>query len=133
MGGSPNSRSRSHSKTDTDDGSRPGKGGPPRAAKCVPFKRDNLGRLIYERIPEETATIDDGTGTLWTAKFTLTDFSAVGIKTNANGAVISYSYDTMNGKTLLHIIRKGRGDRPGLRQQQGLLSCHWSIPVRGSV
>jgi len=37
------------------------------------YKYDLLGRLLYEKIPEQTATINDGTGTYWTSKFTYTD------------------------------------------------------------
>jgi len=33
------------------------------------FKYDALGRLLFERIPEQSATIDDGTGTFWSSKY----------------------------------------------------------------
>src|SRR6266404_2106150 len=60
------------------------------------FSYDALGRMLYERIPEQTATINDGSGTYWTTKYTYTDFSAVATKTDARGVITTYSYDTMN-------------------------------------
>jgi YD repeat-containing protein len=47
------------------------------------FKYDADGRLLFERIPEMTATINDGTGTHWTAKYTYTSFGAVATKQDA--------------------------------------------------
>ena len=38
------------------------------------FKYDAIGRLLFEKIPEQTATINDGTGTYWTCKYTYTSF-----------------------------------------------------------
>jgi hypothetical protein len=38
------------------------------------FKYDAAGRLMFEKIPEQTATINNGTGTYWTAKYPYTDF-----------------------------------------------------------
>jgi RHS repeat-associated protein len=55
-----------------------------------------LGRKTYENIPEQAATINDGTGTMWTCSYTYTDFGAIATKTDARGAVTTYSYDTMN-------------------------------------
>src|SRR5262249_22208534 len=60
------------------------------------WKYDALGRKLYERLPEQTATINDGTGTLWSCKYTYTDFGAVATKTDARGVVITYGYDTLN-------------------------------------
>ncbi len=60
------------------------------------FKYDALGRLLYERIPEQSATINDGTGTMWSCKYTYTDFSAVATKTDARGVLFTYDYDSMN-------------------------------------
>jgi YD repeat-containing protein len=60
------------------------------------FKRDALGRLLYERIPEQTATINDGTGTFWTTKLTYTDFNAVATRTDARGVITTYTYDLLN-------------------------------------
>jgi len=66
------------------------------------FSYDALGRLLYERIPEQTATINDGTGTYWTTKYTYTDFSAVATRTDARGVIVTYSYDTMNRPTTIN-------------------------------
>jgi RHS repeat-associated protein len=63
------------------------------------FGYDALGRMLYERIPEQTATINDGAGTYWTAKYTYTDFSAVATKTDARGVVSTHSYDQLNRLT----------------------------------
>src|SRR5262249_19806168 len=60
------------------------------------FAYDALGRQTYERIPEQTATINDGTGTMWTSRFTYTDFGAIASKTDARGAVTNYGYDSLN-------------------------------------
>ena len=46
------------------------------------WKYDNAGRMLFEKIPEQTATINDGTGTLWTTKYTYTNFNAVATKTD---------------------------------------------------
>lgn len=60
------------------------------------FSYDALGRMLYERIPEQTATINDGTGTYWTTKYAYTDFGGIATKTDARGVVTNYGYDTMN-------------------------------------
>ena len=49
------------------------------------FKYDTSGRLLFERIPEQTATINDGTGALWSMKWTYTDFDAVSTRADARG------------------------------------------------
>jgi YD repeat-containing protein len=36
------------------------------------YKYDALGRLLFEKIPEQTATINDGSGTYWISKYTNT-------------------------------------------------------------
>jgi RHS repeat-associated protein len=63
------------------------------------WKYDDAGRMLYERIPEQSATINDGTGTMWTCKCAYTSFDALATKTDARGVVINYSYDTMNRLT----------------------------------
>ena len=60
------------------------------------FKYDSEGKLLFERIPEQTATINDGTGTLWTSKYTYTDWGAVATKQDARGVITTYGYDTMH-------------------------------------
>lgn len=59
------------------------------------FKYDSLGRLIYARMSEQSATINDGTGTFWSTKYTYNSF-AVATKTDARGVVTTYGYDGMN-------------------------------------
>jgi RHS repeat-associated protein len=60
------------------------------------FKYDAMSRLLYEKIPEQTASINDGTGTLWTCKYTYTDFNAFATRQDARGVVTTYSYDGLN-------------------------------------
>lgn len=60
------------------------------------YKYDSLGRLLYERIPEQTATINDGTGNYWTAAYAYTEFSAVNKKTDARGVETHYSFDALH-------------------------------------
>jgi YD repeat-containing protein len=63
------------------------------------WKYDAARRMLYERIPEQTATINDGTGTMWTCAYTHTNFDAIATKTDARGVLITYGYDTMNRLT----------------------------------
>ncbi|MEK6299507.1 MAG: RHS repeat-associated core domain-containing protein [Acidobacteriota bacterium] len=63
------------------------------------YKYDSLSRLLYEKIPEQTASINDGTGTYWTSKYTYTDYHAVATRTDARGVVTSYSYDSLHRLT----------------------------------
>jgi RHS repeat-associated protein len=63
------------------------------------FKYDALGRLLYERIPEQSGAINDGTGTYWSCKYTYTDFSAVATKQDARGVITTYNYDGINRLT----------------------------------
>jgi YD repeat-containing protein len=60
------------------------------------LKYDAMGRLLFEKIPEQNATINDGSGTLWSASYTYTDFHAVQKKTDARGVETHYKYDALN-------------------------------------
>lgn len=60
------------------------------------FRYDSLSRMSFERTPEQDATINDGTGTLWSTKYTYTSFSAIATRQDARGVVKSYSYDGLN-------------------------------------
>lgn len=60
------------------------------------YKYDAMGRLLYERIPEQGATINDGTGTMWSCKYTYTEFNAVATKQDARGVITTYSYDALH-------------------------------------
>jgi YD repeat-containing protein len=62
-----------------------GQGGQTRA-----FKYDSLSRMTFERIPEQGATINDGNGTFWSAKYTYTDFNALSTRQDARGVVTTY-------------------------------------------
>ncbi|HKY03301.1 MAG TPA: hypothetical protein VJQ56_00330, partial [Blastocatellia bacterium] len=63
------------------------------------FKYDALSRLLFERNPEQAATISDGSGGLWSAKYTYTDFNAVSTRTDARGVVTTYGYDALHRLT----------------------------------
>ena len=63
------------------------------------WKYDDLGRMTYERIPEQTATINDSTGTFWTSKHTYTHLNAVQTRTDARGVITTNTYDTLNRLT----------------------------------
>jgi RHS repeat-associated protein len=63
------------------------------------YKHDALGRLLFERIPERTATINDGTGTFWSSKYTYTEFGAINTKQDARGAITTYGYDALHRVT----------------------------------
>lgn len=52
--------------------------------------------MIYENIPEQAATINDGTGTMWTCKYTYKDFGAISTKKDARGVITSFGYDSLN-------------------------------------
>jgi RHS repeat-associated protein len=60
------------------------------------YKYDALGRLLFERIPEQSPTINDGAGTLWSTKYTYTEFGAVSTRQDARGVVTSYGYDALH-------------------------------------
>jgi RHS repeat-associated protein len=82
---------------------------------------DNAGRLTYERIPEQTATINDGAGTLWTSAYTYTDFDAVATKTEATGAVKTYTYDALNR---LVVVTYNTSSAPGVASTPGLFFAY---------
>jgi YD repeat-containing protein len=75
------------------------------------FKYDSLKRLLYERIPEQSATISDSVGGMWSTKYTYTDFDAVATKIDARGVLTTYSYDGLN--RLFDILYQ-TGSAPGV-------------------
>jgi RHS repeat-associated protein len=66
-----------------------------RGSQLRSFKYDAIGRLTYENVPEQSATINDGTGTLWSSKYTYTTFNSVATRQDARGVITSYSYDAV--------------------------------------
>jgi RHS repeat-associated protein len=60
------------------------------------FKYDALSRKSFERLPEQSATINDGTGTMWSRSYTYTSFDKVSTRTDARGVVTTYGYDNVN-------------------------------------
>lgn len=60
------------------------------------YKHDALGRLMFERIPEQSATINDGSGTYWSSKYAYTEFGKLATKQDARGVVTTYAYDALH-------------------------------------
>ncbi|MEK6303861.1 MAG: RHS repeat-associated core domain-containing protein [Acidobacteriota bacterium] len=79
------------------------------------YKHDALGRLLYEKIPEQTATINDGTGTLWTSAYAYTEYGAVKKKTDARGVESHYAYDPLRNVTQLWFTGIGGDDSGSTR------------------
>jgi YD repeat-containing protein len=71
------------------------------------FKYDAEGKLLFERIPEMSATINDGTGTYWSTKYTYTDWGAVSTKQDARGVISTYGYDTLHRLTSISYNSSG--------------------------
>jgi RHS repeat-associated protein len=63
------------------------------------FKYDALSRKLYERVPEQSATINDGTGTMWSTKYTYTTFNAISTRQDARAVVTAWGYDSLNRLT----------------------------------
>jgi len=63
------------------------------------YKNDAMGRLLYEKIPEQTATINDGSGTYWTTAYAYTEFSSVKKKTDPRGVETHYAFDALHRAT----------------------------------
>ncbi len=59
------------------------------------YKYDSLSQLIYERIPEQNATIADPSGQMWSTKHGYTDFGALASSKDARGVLTKYSYDSL--------------------------------------
>jgi RHS repeat-associated protein len=71
------------------------------------FKYDSEGHLLFERIPEMPAMVNDGTGTMWSMKYTYTTFGAVATKTDGRGVIITYGYDSLNRLTSISYNTSG--------------------------
>ena len=54
---------------------------------------------MFEKIPEQTATINDGTGVYWTSAFAYTEFSSVKKKTDARGVETHFAFDALHRVT----------------------------------
>src|SRR5258708_36749253 len=60
------------------------------------WKYDASRQLLYENLPEQTATISDGVGGMWTTSKTYTSFGKIATRTDARGVVATYGYDVLN-------------------------------------
>lgn len=90
------------------------------------YKYDALSRLLYEKIPEQTASINDGTGAYWTSKYTYTDFNGVSTRTDARGVVTSNGYAAALPQTLV-------GTRFNHDKDQAPLKYYWPSLLRATV
>ncbi|MFY9574335.1 MAG: RHS repeat-associated core domain-containing protein, partial [Blastocatellia bacterium] len=79
------------------------------------YKYDALGRLLYEKIPEQTPSINDGTGTLWTTAYAYTEYGAVKRKTDARGVESHYTYDALHRVTQIWYTGVGGDDAGAVR------------------
>ncbi|MEK6301804.1 MAG: RHS repeat-associated core domain-containing protein [Acidobacteriota bacterium] len=79
------------------------------------YKHDAMGRLLYEKIPEQTATINDGTGTLWTSAYAYTEYGAVKKKADARGVESHYLYDALHNVTQIWFTGVGGDDSGSVR------------------
>ncbi len=59
------------------------------------YKYDAIGRLLFEKIPEQSATINDGTG-ITGPRSTATQLSMRSRPEDARGVISTYSYDALN-------------------------------------
>jgi RHS repeat-associated protein len=60
------------------------------------YKYDALGRLLYEKVPEQQATLSDGAGGLWSMKYVYNSDDAVVIRTDPRGVETHYKYDELH-------------------------------------
>jgi RHS repeat-associated protein len=79
------------------------------------YKYDAIGRLLYENIPEQTATINDGTGTMWTSAYAYTEYGAVKKKTDARGVESHYLFDALHQVTQIWYTGLGGDDSGAVR------------------
>ncbi|MEK6300191.1 MAG: RHS repeat-associated core domain-containing protein [Acidobacteriota bacterium] len=79
------------------------------------YKYDAMGRLLYEKIPEQTATINDGSGTLWTSAYAYTEYGAVKKKTDARAVESHYLYDALHNVTQIWFTGVGGDDSGSVR------------------
>jgi RHS repeat-associated protein len=93
------------------------------------YKFDAQSRLLYERTPEQNATINDGTGTLWSMKYTYTDFNAIDLRTDARGVVTDYNYDVLHRlETITYNVTPGVEATPQVN-----LTYNTASPGNGQV
>ena len=78
-------------------------------------KYDAIGRLLFEKIPEHTPTINDGTGNYWTSAYAYTEFSSVKKKTDARGVETHYAYDALHRVTQVWYTGVGGNDSGTVR------------------
>jgi YD repeat-containing protein len=85
---------------------------------------------LYEKLPEQTATINDGTGTFWTCKYTYTDFDALATKQDARGVVTTNGYDSLHRLTS---ISHNTTNAPGVASTSGVTIAYTGWGAVSSV
>ncbi|MGH9764813.1 MAG: RHS repeat domain-containing protein, partial [Blastocatellia bacterium] len=63
------------------------------------FRYDALGEMLYQRMPEQAATISDGSGGIWSMKYTYTGFGSIASIQDSRGVVTTNGYDSLNRPT----------------------------------
>lgn len=66
------------------------------------FKYDAEGKLLYERIPEQAASIWDGSTANWSTRYTYTDWGGVETRMDARGAIANSGYDSLHRLTSIN-------------------------------
>lgn len=90
------------------------------------YKYDSLSRLGFERTPEQDATINDGTGTFWSAKYSYTSFNEVLKRTDARGVETNYRYDGLNRLDQISYTGPGGGPLPALVEATTTISVTYN-------
>lgn len=92
------------------------------------YKYDSTGRLLFEKLPEQTPTINDGTGTYWTSAFAYTEFGSVKKKTDARGVETHNAFDALHRVTQTWYTGVGGNDSGSVRP-----SLPGSVAATGDV
>ena len=80
------------------------------------YKYDALGRLLFEKIPEQTPTIPDGgISNQWTTAYAYTEFGSVNKKTDARGVETHYAFDALHRVTQTWYTGVGGNDSGSVR------------------
>ena len=93
------------------------------------YKYDSSSRLLYELTPEQSATINDGTGTFWSMKYTYTNFNEIDLRTDSRGVVTDYNYDVLHRvQTISYSTTNGVETTPQVN-----ITYNTSAPGNGEV
>jgi RHS repeat-associated protein len=79
------------------------------------YKYDALSRLLFEKTPEQSATINDGSGTFWSAKYEYTLSGKLLKHTDARQVETHHQYDALNRLTKMWYTGIGGNDSGTIR------------------